>query len=170
MNIIVSSKKWDQKCAVKIGRELDEEIIFLNDASQINYENINKYSPKYVFFLHWSEYIPAEVYENFECIVFHMTDLPFGRGGSPLQNLIVRGIYETQLSAIRCTGELDSGAVYLKRALSLYGNAEGIYLRSTEIAKEMIIELIKSSVKVQEQHGEITVFKRRKPQDGNIGE
>ena len=31
-----------------------------------------------------------EIHENYKCIIFHMTDLPFGRGGSPLQNLISR--------------------------------------------------------------------------------
>jgi len=35
--------------------------------------------------------ILKEIFENYEIILFHMTDLPYGRGGSPLQNLIVRG-------------------------------------------------------------------------------
>ena len=42
-----------------------------------------------------------------------MTDLPFGRGGSPLQNLIVRGYKETMLSAIKCVGEVDAGPIYI---------------------------------------------------------
>ena len=51
-----------------------------------------------------------------------MTDVPFGRGGSPLQNLISRGIYETKISAFRCVAEMDAGPVYPKRPFSL---AEG---------------------------------------------
>ena len=72
-----------------------------------------------------------------------MTDLPFGRGGSPLQNLIERGIYETKLSALRCCKELDGGDIYLKRPLSLWGTAEEIYLRAAELTKEMMIETVK---------------------------
>ena len=67
-----------------------------------------------------------------------MTDLPFGRGGSPLQNLVERGIYETKVSAIRCCKELDGGDVYMKKPLSLWGTAEEIYLRAAELTKEMM--------------------------------
>jgi methionyl-tRNA formyltransferase len=69
-------------------------------------------APRYVFFAHWSWKIPRAVYEAHECVIFHMTDVPFGRGGSPLQNLISRGIYETKLSALRCVEEMDAGPVY----------------------------------------------------------
>jgi len=34
-----------------------------------------------------------------------MTDLPFGRGGSPFQNLIARGIYDTKIIAKSWTWE-----------------------------------------------------------------
>ena len=43
-----------------------------------------------------------------------MTDLPYGRGGSPLQNLIANKIYDTKISAIRAEGGIDTGRIYLK--------------------------------------------------------
>ena len=46
-----------------------------------------------------------------------MTDLPYGRGGSPLQNLIARGFLETKISAILVEKQLDAGPVYLKMEL-----------------------------------------------------
>lgn len=69
-----------------------------------------------------------------------MTDLPFGRGGSPLQNLLSRGIYHTKLSAIRVSAGLDTGSVYLKNDLDiLEGSAEKIFRRAGEIIfKEML--------------------------------
>ena len=56
-----------------------------------------------------------------------MTDLPYGRGGSPLQNLIIRGHKKTKISALRMVNELDAGPIYFKRSLSLNGNAQKIY-------------------------------------------
>ncbi len=56
-----------------------------------------------------------------------MTDLPYGRGGSPLQNLIQRGHTSTMLTALRCGAGLDTGDVYLKQPLSLHGSAEEIF-------------------------------------------
>ena len=58
---------------------------------------IKTINPRYIFFPHWSWIIREEIWRNYECVVFHMTDLPFGRGGSPLQNLLSRGIYKTKL-------------------------------------------------------------------------
>jgi methionyl-tRNA formyltransferase len=97
-----------------------------------------------------------------------MTDLPFGRGGSPLQNLISRGIHETKISAIKVVKELDAGPVYLKRDLSLYGTAEEIYLRAGDIIIRMIEEIMINNPIPQEQIGEPTTFKRRKPEMSKI--
>ena len=99
-----------------------------------------------------------------------MTDLPFGRGGSPLQNLIVRGVEETKLSAIKCVKELDAGDIYLKKPLSLHGTAEEVFLRATDLMRGMIIEIINEKPEPVPQEGEPYVFKRRKPQDGCICE
>lgn len=124
--------------------------------------------PRYVFFPHWSWIIPESIWSNYECIMFHMTDLPFGRGGSPLQNLIARGIYETHISAFRCIRELDAGPIYLKKPLSLYGSAEEIYLRSATIIEQMIVEIIQKHCIPIPQQGKTTLFPRRTPEQGNI--
>ena len=44
--------------------------------------------PDWVFFFHWSDIVPKEVYEKYKCAVIHTGNLPEGRGGSPLQNQI----------------------------------------------------------------------------------
>ena len=97
-----------------------------------------------------------------------MTDLPFGRGGSPLQNLIARGIYETKISALRCEMGIDSGPIYLKEPLSLQGSAEEIFLRAAKIVEKMMLFILKNQPIPSPQAGEIITFNRRKPHDGNI--
>jgi methionyl-tRNA formyltransferase len=64
-----------------------------------------------------------------------MTDLPFGRGGSSMQNLISRGICQTKLSAIQCVEEIDAGDIYLKKDFSLKeGSAKELYLKAGGIS------------------------------------
>ena len=63
-------------------------------------------------------------------MIFHITDLPYGRGGSPLQNLIERGYSSTKLTALRCTADLDAGPIYSQEVLNLAGTAEEIFLRA----------------------------------------
>lgn len=131
-------------------------------------KKIEKFSPDYIFFIHWAYKIPSEIYDNYKCIVFHMTDLPFGRGGSPLQNLIVRGFKNTKLSAIKVVENFDAGDIYLKNNLSLSGTADQIFLRADKIIKKMIDQIILKNIKPFPQKGPITIFKRRIPAESNI--
>lgn len=167
--VIVSNKEWHRKYVQEIAFRTDKDVIYVSNKEDVTYDYLQKLQPEWIFFPHWSYMISADVYENFPCVVFHMTDLPFGRGGSPLQNLIARGIYETKLSALKCTAQVDAGDIYIKRPLSLWGTAEEIYLRAAELTKEMIIQIIKENPSPHRQQGKAVVFKRRKPDDGDIG-
>lgn len=140
----------------------------IREKQDLTVAHLEKLKPDFVFFPHWSWIIPTEIHTRFNCVIFHMTDVPFGRGGSPLQNLIVRGIYETKLSAIKCVAELDAGPVYLKMPLSLDGTAEEIFARAGKLMEEMIVKIATEKVTPTEQKGEPVIFQRRKPEDGNI--
>jgi methionyl-tRNA formyltransferase len=121
-------------------------------------------SPRYIFFLHWSSLVPDEIFENHECVCFHMTDVPYGRGGSPLQNLIVADKTETMMTALRMQREFDAGPVYAKLPMSLDGRAEEIYLRAGELCWQMIRMIITKAPTPTPQQGEPTLFRRRKPE------
>jgi methionyl-tRNA formyltransferase len=165
MNIIaISNNLYDPTDLFK-----KSNIYFINNKKELTYHNIITYNPDYVFFPHWSYIIPKEIFESFNCIIFHMTDLPFGRGGSPLQNLLERKIYKTKISAIKCTDILDGGDVYLKRDFDIsHGNAREIYLRAADIISEMIDEVIMTNPKPIPQSGEVIEFKRRNPEQSDI--
>lgn len=166
--VVVTNRPWYKEMAQRLARLLNNDFILIDQKEKLTVETLKKHKPKWVFFPHWSYLIPAEIYENFECIIFHMTDLPFGRGGSPLQNLISRGIYETKISALKCQAEIDAGPIYLKAPLSLYGTAEEIYMRASRTIEEMICLMIKENPAPNNQEGQPTVFRRRKPEESNI--
>jgi methionyl-tRNA formyltransferase len=144
------------------------KFVRIQSKKELNIDNLKLINPDIIFFPHWSWIIPKEIYSNFECVIFHMTDLPYGRGGSPLQNLVARGHKETMLSALTCVADLDAGPIYMKRKLSLLGSAEEILARASDIIGDMIAEIICNKPIPQAQQGEITTFKRRLPEDGNI--
>lgn len=144
------------------------EILRLYSPKELVLDKIRQINPLYIFFPHWSWIIPEDIFANFECVVFHMTDLPYGRGGSPLQNLIVRGFKDTKLTALRCVNGLDAGPIYLKKPLPLAGTAEEILQRASELMYEMIIEIVENHPEPVQQQGEVVLFKRRHPEDGNL--
>lgn len=166
--ILLTSKNWHDSLFDLLNNREDEEWLRISNKEDFNLSFLENWKPNKIFIPHWSYIIPSEVFENFECIVFHMTDLPFGRGGSPLQNLILRGYDETKISAIRVEKGLDTGKIYLKKPLALYGSAQEIFLRSTWVIHEMIEEIILNNPVPKEQVGEPIHFKRRKPEEGNL--
>ena len=86
-----------------------------------------------------------------------------------MQNLIVRGHRHTRLTALRMVEELDAGPVYLKEDLAIdSGSAEEIYLRASNTAAEMIKRIITEKMEPVPQRGEVTVFKRRQPEESEI--
>lgn len=153
---------------VSLRDRLGLDVLRVREPSALNLSGLNEFMPSYVFFPHWSWKIPAEIFDGFECVIFHMTDLPFGRGGSPLQNLVVRGIVETKLTALRCVAEMDAGPVYLKRPLSLLGTAEEILMRASQLTEQMIEVIVQERPVPQIQTGEPVTFRRRTAQDGNL--
>lgn len=169
--IIATIKSWNIEHARQLQKQQKgiHEILIFTEKDELTYDNVCNFEPDYIFFPHWSYYIPQEITDAWECVVFHMTDLPYGRGGSPLQNLIVRGHKNTKVSALRVTVELDGGPVYMKRPLSLEGTAQEILNRCSDVIfHEMIPCFLDGKPEAVAQSGEPVIFKRRKPEDSEI--
>ncbi|MDB9907238.1 methionyl-tRNA formyltransferase [Gammaproteobacteria bacterium] len=166
--IIASHKPWNKDLAKDLSLETNKNFNLLSNHKDLNLSYLERIKPKYIFFTHWSYIIPEEIFFNYECIVFHMTDLPFGRGGSPLQNLISLGYDKTKVSALRVVKELDAGDIYMKRDLSLEGTAQEIYERASEVCRDIIIDIVANNPKPIAQTGDPHIFYRKKPEDGNL--
>ncbi len=167
--VILSEKAWHKRLFENLKKKFVKDVwILIDSKSQFNTDYIKELNPSKIFIPHWSYIIPESIFNSFDCIVFHMTDLPFGRGGSPLQNLILRGFKETKISAIKVDSGLDTGDVYLKKRLSLIGTAKQIFISAIPIIENMIVEIIINDIKPIPQTGQIIEFKRRLPKDGNI--
>lgn len=146
------------------------EVLRIRTQEELNVASLASFAPQFIFFPHWSWRIPAPIYERFECVMFHMTDLPYGRGGSPLQNLIVRRKHETQLTAFRCVAELDAGPIYLKRPLATLGTAEEVLLRAAELIEHMIVYIVERRPRPSPQVGDPVMFERRTPEQGDLSQ
>lgn len=166
--VIASQRPWNAELAMRLESQTGKRFWTISSKHDLSAENMKKNNVKKIFFSHWSDRIPESIWQSFESIIFHMTDVPYGRGGSPLQNLIIRGHVTTTLSALRCVEGFDAGPVYLKRPLSLLGTAEEIFYRADDVIEKMITEIIKNKPNPVEQSGEPVIFKRRQPNDSSL--
>lgn len=166
--LLVTNKPWHDALFEKLKKRRGENWNRILEKEQFKPCFIEKFKPEKIFIPHWSHIISEKIWKNYECIIFHMSDLPYGRGGSPLQNLIIRGKKNTVLSALKVNQGIDEGDIYLKKPLSLYGTAEEIFERSSPIIFKMIQEIVEKKIVPFPQKGTVTIFKRRSIQQGEI--
>ena len=162
--VVCTTKPWNIESFRRRTGALSGRWVLIDEPRTLTVARLGELAPRYVFFPHWSWLVPAEIVDSFECVCFHMTDVPYGRGGSPLQNLIVRGHRSTSLTALRMTAELDAGPVYLKYPLSLDGRAEDIFERAADLTYDMISEIVTRAPCPVAQVGEVVKFSRRTPE------
>lgn len=172
-NIIVATiKEWNILNYFILKEKFCGSYIFylISSNDELTFKLVNKLKPKYIFFPHWSWKISEDIYTNYECVVFHMSDLPYGRGGSPLQNLILNAVYNTKISALKVDEDFDTGDIYLKEDLDISeGNAQEIFTNASKIIFEIMIpKFLTSNLISTTQIGKVVNFKRRTPQESDI--
>ena len=136
---IITKKIWNEKNFKNLKKDIK---VF----KKLHKKEINILKPKIIFFIHWSKLIPKDIYSKYICIQFHATDLPKGRGGSPIQNQILRNILKTKITAFKVSSKLDAGPICMKKKFELHGNAKKIYENMETTCLDMIKKLIKKKI------------------------
>lgn len=165
--IVAGSKAWNRHAFNAIAKKCPGKWLYVSNEDELG-QTLGRESPRYIFFLHWHWRVSVEIWSRFECVCFHMTDVPYGRGGSPLQNLIVAGHENTVVSALQMVEEMDAGPVYAKRSMSLAGRAEDIYVLAGEICIDIIEWMIKAEPVPEQQTGTPVLFTRRQPEQSEL--
>lgn len=146
-------------------KELDK--IYPNSFTIIT-KNDNKLDKVYklydkIIFFHWSYIVPKKIYQECECINIHTSNLPNGKGGTPLQNQIIENIIQSKVNLLRMTDDgLDAGPIYCSDTVTLQGSLFDIWLMITKISIKLISKMIDEKIKpiIQDKCG--NVYKRRK--------
>ena len=160
MHLIISSSKRFN-LLVKNNTYLKKNFILITNKKYVNFQYLKKKKFTKIFVPYWNYKIPEKICKNFNLYGFHSTPLPFGRGGSPIQNMIIRGYNNSSLCAFKLEKDFDSGKIYLKKKFSLKGSGQEILQKLDNLLVDMIIQLVKKNIKPKPQKGKPTFFKRR---------
>ena len=153
---IACSKSW----FIDFQKKNIKNLFLIKNNRELTHNFLKKNKIKYIFFPHWGYKIPKIIYENFECIIFHTGNLPNHRGGSPIQNLIIRGFKHSYVNAIKAEKNFDAGPIYIRKKISLAGSLDEIFFRISKKILIMIKYIIRKKPKPKKQSGKITYFKR----------
>jgi len=160
-------RDWSLKLYQKLSEKYDN-VIIIKSPKKLTYSFVKKLNPEFIFFPDWSWIIPQTITNNYKCVCLHESNLPKFRGGSPLQNQIIRGITKTKTTAFFMSNGIDEGDIILQRNLSLKGTIEDIFLRMIENDFKIIVKIISGKYTIKKQKGNPTLFKRRKPEESEL--
>jgi len=158
---------FDDICCELLG--FDFQVISASEISEIQDDIESGIQFDFIFFPHFSKLIPADFLQKNNCIGFHTGDLPSDRGGSPIQNKIVKGQYSTWVSAFKLTQELDAGDILCREAVSLENGSIEVLLQkiSTIIARMVKIVILENPIPIA-QKGNISISPRLKPHESEL--
>lgn len=155
MNLIISkNNKWTQN--------LLKSLSGFEYIDHINKSFIEKIDPEWVFFFHYSDIVPESIHTKYKCVVIHTSNLPEGRGGSPIQNQILEGITSTRVNLLEMTNSLDGGGVYCSSPITLQGNISDIWDTITKTTRDLILYCVKNNPTPSPQRGVLKTYKRIK--------
>jgi len=143
-------------------------IVLIKSPKKLTYSKVKILNPKLIFFPDWSWIVPKNIIDNFTCVCFHESNLPKFKGGSPIQNQIIRGIKKTKTTAFLMNEKLDSGDILLQKDLSLNGTLDEIFSRMIKNDYDMITKIIQGKYRQRKQKGTSTYYKRRKPSESEL--
>jgi methionyl-tRNA formyltransferase len=166
--LVATIHPWNIEQFNKYSATIEGDWQLITERTELTVSKVKAFNPDFIFFPHWSWKVPKVIFQQYTCVCFHMTDLPFGRGGSPLQNLIMRGFTQTKVSALKMCEDIDAGPIYTKEPLSLDGSAEDIFKRAATIVSKLIKTICTECPTPKVQQGDFTLFHRRTPEQSEI--
>ena len=127
------------------------------------------------FYLSYGKIVEKKILKKFKNnLVVHSSDLPNGKGWSPLTWQILEGKNTIPVSLIEAEEKVDSGVIYKQRKYRLSGYELLPQLRriQSKITNELCIWFVKNYphclLKARKQLGKSTIYYRRYPHDSKL--
>jgi methionyl-tRNA formyltransferase len=125
------------------------------------------------FFLGCSRIVPAEILRrNRLNLVVHGSDLPRGRGFSPIPWQVLEGRNRIPIVIFEAEESLDSGGIYFRDTLDLDGTEllDEIHVKTWEKIEVLVRTFLRHhpDVSPQPQQGEPTFYARRTTRDDEL--
>ena len=167
--LCVGYRDWAIKIYTNLVKKRKDKI-FLHYTKSYLEKKILKIDPDIILFYGWSWIIKEKVFKNYNCFMLHPSALPKYRGGSPIQNQIIRGEKISAVTIFKINEIIDGGDIYFQKKISLIGSLNKIFEKIViEGTKGTLKILDTKKIKIKKQnHNTATYFTRRKPEQSEI--
>jgi|ETN01SMinimDraft_4_1059930.scaffolds.fasta_scaffold07316_4 methionyl-tRNA formyltransferase len=140
-------------------------------------DEIRSLKPDVIIQFGWSHLIKKDLINipPKGCVGFHSSLLPKYRGGSPLNWGIINGETEWGMTCFYLTPGLDDGDIIAQEKFPIeeYDTCKTLYDKAVESSIKMLKENLPkiangTAERIPQNSAEVTLVKRRKPEDGKI--
>lgn len=165
----VGYRSWALNIYKILKKKTNHKFKIHNKRKKISVKEIKKFGPDYILFYGWSNKVPFFLTKNFFCVMLHPSPLPKFRGGSPIQNQIIRNIKTSKVTLFKMNDKMDAGPILLKKKLSLEGHIQEIFERLTKIGVDLTLKVFKKKYKLKNQNEKMaTYYRRRTPLESEL--
>ncbi len=151
----------------KSSRNINHEIRLVESSDEICEDG------DILFLVSCMQIITSKVRKRFRaCLVIHASDVPKGRGWSPLTWQIMEGRNSVTVSMLEAEDNVDSGAVWCKREISFQGHElldemnDVLFHAELQLMDYAIENLY--TVQPVPQTGDPSYYRRRTPEDSRL--
>ena len=168
--LCVGYRKWALSIYSKIAKSYkDGEVRVIKSYDEYSNSFIRKYNPDFILFYGWSWMVDKDIIGNYKCIMLHPSKLPKYRGGSPIQNQIIRGVNDSAVTLFIMNEEMDAGNVVFQESMSLSGSIDDIFNRIEGLGYKGTMQFLDEPAEgVKQIEEDATYFKRRTEQQSEI--
>lgn len=163
--ILTSPNQWFIPYAKKLNQLIKNSELFFNHIEILNFD--------VVFILSYHKIIDRKfLKQNRHNIIIHASNLPQGKGWSPLFHQIIEGKNEITFSLFEADEKIDNGDIYLQKILKLNGLElyEELRKKQAQLTIDMCLDFLKlyPNMQAKRQQGQESFYPKRSPEDSEL--
>ena len=168
--LCVGYREWALNIYNKIAQNYnDGDVTIIASHDEYNDFFVKEYNPDFILFYGWSWMISEDIISNYKCIMLHPSKLPKYRGGSPIQNQIIRGEENSAVTLFLMNEKMDSGPIVFQELMLLSGSINDIFNRIEELGYQGTMQFLSNPIEgVKQIEEDATYFSRRTEDQGEI--
>ena len=171
--ILSSPNQWFIPHARTLQDEIRAKFKHKISLCELFFESVNLQGFDLVFVLSFHKILsPNELSKNKLTLVLHASNLPAGKGWSPLFWQVLEGKNEIIFTLFRADERADNGEIYLQKSLNLSGLElyDELRTKQAELTRQMCLEFIAlyPHIKARKQSGHESFYHKRTPKDSEL--
>ena len=161
--LCVGYRDW----ALEIYRRIDlttHDHLIIDREDKLSRDAIEQFNPDLILFYGWSQIIPRSITSEFKCLMLHPSPLPYYRGGSPIQNQIIRNEDTSAVTIFIMDDGIDTGSILAQEEISLADSLSHVFDRIMEVGTRLTNKILSEACEPRGQSKtEGSYYSRRNP-------